>query len=71
MWFSECEESFQDLKEKLTSAPLLTLPSENEGFVIYSDTSKTGLGCVLMQEGKVVAYAPRQLKPNEVNYPVS
>ncbi|GJU41546.1 zinc finger, CCHC-type, retrotransposon gag domain protein [Tanacetum coccineum] len=51
------------------SAPILTLPSGSGGFQIYSDASKKGLGCVLMQHGKVIAYASRQLKPYEVNYP--
>ena len=47
---------------------MLTLPNGNEGFVVYTDASKLGLGCVLMQQGKVVAYASRQLKPHEENY---
>jgi hypothetical protein len=45
------------------------LPSDSRGFLIYSDASKKGLGCVLMQQGKVVAYASRQLKDYEENYP--
>nr|GFD29556.1 putative reverse transcriptase domain-containing protein [Tanacetum cinerariifolium] len=49
----------------LVSAPVLTLPSGSGGFQIYSDASKKGLGCVLMQHGKVIAYASRQLKPYE------
>ena len=49
--------------------PILTLPTENEDFVIYSDTSKLGLGAVLMQKGKVIAYTSRQLKEHERNYP--
>nr|GFD35044.1 putative reverse transcriptase domain-containing protein [Tanacetum cinerariifolium] len=53
----------------LVSAPVLTLPSGSGGFQIYSDASKKGPGCVLMQHGKVIAYASRQLKPYEVNYP--
>ena len=69
MWDDRCERSFQTLKESLTSAPVLTLPNENEGFVVYTDASKLGLGCVLMQQGKVVVYASRQLKPHEENYP--
>ena len=48
---------------------MLTLPSGNEGFVVFSDASHQGLGCVLMQRGKVVAYASRQLKKHELNYP--
>jgi hypothetical protein len=58
------------LKRRLTTAPVLILPSGTEGFVVYSDASRKGLGCVLMQHGKVVAYASRQLKTHEVNYPV-
>ena len=51
------------------SAPILTIPLDSGGFTIYSDASRKGLGCVLMQHGKVVAYASRQLKPYEQNYP--
>nr|GFD01525.1 retrotransposon protein, putative, Ty3-gypsy subclass [Tanacetum cinerariifolium] len=68
-WNEEREKSFEELKQRLVSAPVLTLPSEPGGFQIYSDASKKGLGCVLMQHGKVIAYASRQLKPYEVNYP--
>ncbi|KAH9763231.1 Endonuclease [Citrus sinensis] len=64
-----CEKSFQELKSHLVTAPILTLPSEGGGFVIYSDASRKGLGCVLMQHGKVIAYASRQLKNHEQNYP--
>ena len=69
IWTTECEKSFQELKEKLVTAPVLTIPLGTEGFVIYSDASHKGLGCVLMQHGKVVAYASRQLKDYERNYP--
>ncbi|WMV45916.1 hypothetical protein MTR67_039301, partial [Solanum verrucosum] len=65
----ECEESFQTLKERLVSAPILSLPDGLEGFVVYCDASRIGLGCVLMQSGKVIAYASRQLKVHEKNYP--
>ncbi|KAD4385910.1 hypothetical protein E3N88_26079 [Mikania micrantha] len=54
---------------KLTQAPVLALPDGPDDFVVYSDTSYSGLGCVLMQRGKVIAYASRQLKIHEVNYP--
>ncbi|KAA0067484.1 ty3-gypsy retrotransposon protein [Cucumis melo var. makuwa] len=64
-----CESSFQELKQKLVTAPVLTVPDGSGNFVIYSDASKKGLGCVLMQQGKVVAYASRQLKIHEQNYP--
>ncbi|GJS27838.1 putative reverse transcriptase domain-containing protein [Tanacetum coccineum] len=62
----EREKSFEELKQRLVSAPILTLPSGTGGFQIYSDASKNGLGCVLMQHGKVIAYASRQLKPYEI-----
>jgi len=58
-WTQECEESFQELKKRLTTAPVLTLPSGTEGLVVYSDASKMELGCVLMQHGKVITYASR------------
>ena len=70
IWSEECEASFRELKERFTSALVLALPSGTEGFVVYSDASKRGLGCVLMQHGCVIAYASRQLKSHEVNYPV-
>ncbi|KAL0556441.1 hypothetical protein IC582_004955 [Cucumis melo] len=62
VWSPACESSFQELKQKLVSARVLTIPDESGSFVIYSDASKKGLGCVHMQQGKVVAYASRQLK---------
>ena len=68
-WTERCEGSFQTLKERLTSAPVLTLPEGNEGFEVYSDASYQGLGCVLMQHKRVVAYDSRQLKKHELNYP--
>ncbi|KAA0059723.1 pol protein [Cucumis melo var. makuwa] len=68
VWSPACESSFQELKQKLVTAPVLTVPDGSENFVIYSDASKKGLGCVLMQQGKVVAYASRQLKIHEQNY---
>ncbi|KAL9258971.1 Retrovirus-related Pol polyprotein from transposon 17.6-like protein, partial [Drosera capensis] len=68
-WTEKCENAFQELKDRLTSAPILALPSGEEGFCIYSDASKQGLGYVLMQHDKVITYASRQLKPYEINYP--
>ena len=68
-WTEDCEQSFQTLKLRLTTAPILVLPSPDEEYVIYSDASGQGLGCVLMQGGKVIAYASRQLKKHEQNYP--
>ncbi|XP_016162968.1 uncharacterized protein LOC107605566 [Arachis ipaensis] len=69
VWTSECEESFQVLKQKLTAVPVLVLPKPNEPFEVYCDASLKGLGCVLMQHQNVVAYASRQLRLHEVNYP--
>ncbi|WMV41066.1 hypothetical protein MTR67_034451, partial [Solanum verrucosum] len=59
----------QNLKDKLTSTSVLTLPEGTNGFVVYCDASRVGLGCVLMQHGKVIAYASRQFKVYEKNYP--
>ena len=69
IWTDRCEEHFQLLKDLLTSAPVLTLPLGDEGYTMYCDASRVGLGCVLMQNGKVIAYASRQLKKHEQNYP--
>ena len=69
MWTKECEKIFQELKQRLVTAPVLTIPSNLGGFVIYSDASKKGLGRVLMQHGKVIAYASRKLKSYEQNHP--
>nr|CAH66282.1 OSIGBa0116O04.4 [Oryza sativa] len=68
-WTEDCERSFQELKKRLVTAPVLILPDSRKGFQVYCDASRLGLGCVLMQEGKVVAYASRQLRPHENNYP--
>lgn len=64
-----CEVSFKKLKDKLTSALILTLPEGSDGFVVYCDASHVTIGCMLMQHGRVVAYASRQLKVHEKNYP--
>ena len=69
IWNDACEESFQELKRRLTTSPVLILPDPNEPFEVYCDASHQGLGCVLMQNRKVVAYASRQLKVHERNYP--
>jgi hypothetical protein len=68
VWKDECEQYFQELKRRLVIAPMLALPTESGNFVVYSDASKKGLGCVLMQNGNVIAYASRQLKRYEHNY---
>ncbi|WVZ76845.1 hypothetical protein U9M48_024772 [Paspalum notatum var. saurae] len=69
IWTKERQAAFDELKKKLTTAPVLTLPDLTKSFTVYCDASKEGLGCVLMQEGKVIAYASRQLRKHEVNYP--
>ncbi|GKC04730.1 reverse transcriptase domain-containing protein [Tanacetum coccineum] len=67
-WGAEQEEAFQTLKDNLCNAPILSLPDGIEDFVVFCDASNQGLGCVLMQRGKVIAYASRQLKIHEKNY---
>ncbi|GJV86555.1 putative reverse transcriptase domain-containing protein [Tanacetum coccineum] len=67
-WGVEQEEAFQTLKNNLYDAPILSLPDGVEDFVVYCDASNQGLGCVLMQRGKVIAYASRQLKIHKKNY---
>ncbi|XP_019253902.1 PREDICTED: uncharacterized protein LOC109232595 [Nicotiana attenuata] len=64
-WTEACEQSFQELKKRLTTAPVLTLPDGTEGYVVYCVASRIGLGCVLMQHGKVIVYASRQLRKHE------
>jgi hypothetical protein len=59
VWSDKCEANFQELKTRLTTTPVLTLPDASKDFVVYYDMSRQGLGCVLMQGGKVVAYASR------------
>jgi hypothetical protein len=68
-WTEECQASFEELKKRLTSAPVLVLPDLTKKYDIYCDASRRGLGCVLMQEGQVVSYASRQLRKHEENYP--
>ncbi|XP_059658311.1 uncharacterized mitochondrial protein AtMg00860-like [Cornus florida] len=69
VWNEACDSSFQELKTRLTTAPVLVIPERGLGYVIYCDASRDGLGCVLMQDGRVVAYGSRQLKTHELNYP--
>jgi hypothetical protein len=68
-WSQACEEAFQTLKDRLTTTPVLAQPNIHKNFDVYCDASRVGLGCVLIQEGQVVAYASRQLKRHEENYP--
>jgi hypothetical protein len=68
-WTPRHEASFQELKKRLTTTPVLTMPDMEKSFSIYCDASGQGLGCVLMQDGHVVAYASRQLRKHEEKYP--
>ncbi|GKC72121.1 putative reverse transcriptase domain-containing protein, partial [Tanacetum coccineum] len=67
-WGEKAEVSFQLLKQKLCSAPILALPEGSKKFVVYCNASHNGLGAVLMQKEKVITYASRQLKIHEKNY---
>ena len=68
-WDDQCEEAFQGLKRRLTTAPILIVSDRGQGYTVYCDALRAGLGCVLMQFGRVVAYGSRQLKNHEQNYP--
>jgi hypothetical protein len=68
-WSSRCNEAFEQLKVLLTTAPVFAQPDIEKPFDVYCDASGSGLGCVLMQEGRVVAYASRQLRRHEEHYP--
>ena len=68
-WDDRCEESFQELKRRLTSTLILIVPDRGQGYTMYYDASSAGLGCVLMQSGRVVAYGSHQMKNHEQNYP--
>jgi hypothetical protein len=61
-WSSKCDEAFEQLKTLLTTAPVLAQPDITKPFDVYCDASGSGLGCMLMQEGRVIAYASRQLR---------
>ena len=67
-WTKKYEESFLELNDRLTSGPILTIPTKGEGFVIYSNASKIGVKSILMHNGKVIAYTSRELKEHEKNY---
>jgi hypothetical protein len=66
---ANCESSFQELKKRLTTVAVLVMPDMEKPFSIYFNVSGQGLGCVLMQDDRMVAYASRQLRKHEVNYP--
>ena len=68
-WDDRCEETFQELKRRLTSASILIVPDRGQGYTVYCDNSRARLGCVLMHSGRVVPYGSRQLKNHEHNYP--
>jgi hypothetical protein len=67
-WTPACEASFQELKKRLTTAPVLVMPDIEKPFSIYCDASRHGLGCVLMQDGHIVVYASCQLRKHEVHF---
>jgi hypothetical protein len=69
LWSEECDQAFHTLRKHLTSAPVLTQPDMSKPFEVFCDASGTGLGCVLMQENRVIAYASYALRPHEKNYP--
>jgi hypothetical protein len=69
VWSEACEKAFHALRQHLTSALVLVQPDNSKPFEVFCDESCTGLGCVLMQEGRVIAYASRALLPHEINYP--
>ena len=69
MWSETCEKSFQELKVRLTIALIVIILERGLSYSVFCDASREGLGCVLMQEDKVVAYGSRQLKTHERNYP--
>jgi hypothetical protein len=68
-WGQKCEDAFHTLRQHLTTAPVLAQPDNGKPFDVYCDASGTGLGCVLMQDNRVIAYASRALRPHEQNYP--
>jgi hypothetical protein len=67
-WCSQCEEVFLTLKKLLTTAPVLAQPDIEKSFEVYCDASGTGIGRVLMQDGRAITYASRQLRCHEENY---
>ena len=69
-WFEACEKIFQELKKRLTTAQVLTLPKGTPVFVVYFDASRVCFGCVLMKNDNFIVYASRMLKVHEKNYPI-
>jgi hypothetical protein len=68
-WDDKCEQAFHTLRKLLTTAPVLAQPDNTQPFDVYCDASGTGLGCVLMQNNRIIAYASRALQNHEQNYP--
>jgi hypothetical protein len=69
-WSQKCEDAFHALRQHLTTTLVLAQPDNTKSFDVYCDASGTGLGCVLMQDNRVIAYASRALRPHEQNYPM-
>jgi hypothetical protein len=69
VWSEACEKAFHTLRQHLISAPVLVQPDNSKPLEVFYDASGTGLGCVLMQEGRVITYASQALRPHEINYP--
>jgi hypothetical protein len=69
VWNKDCDDTFQTLKKLLTTSPVLAQPDIVKSFDVYCDASGTGLGCVLMQEGRVISYSSRQLRCHEEHDP--
>jgi hypothetical protein len=70
VWTNDCEISYLALKNKLVDAPILALRESGKHFTVYTDASRIGLGCLLMQEGRVIAYGSRKMKKHEGNCPI-
>jgi hypothetical protein len=69
IWSETCDDAFEHLKKLLTTSPVLAQPDTMKSFDVYCDASRTGLGGVLMQEGRVISYSSRQLRHHEEHYP--
>jgi hypothetical protein len=69
VWDEKCEKAFHNLRQHLTTAPVLAQSDNSKSYDVYCDALDTGLGCVLMQDNRVIAYASRALRPLELNYP--
>jgi len=69
-WDEKCKQGFQELKARLTTTSILAMPTKSGKYVVYSDASRAGLGCVLMQDEKVIAYRSRQLCISRTTQPM-